>query len=179
MCPHRALAEAAGAMKVIPLAVAGAFHTPLMPPAIDRLAAVLEHGNSQATDPGAVERDAQPRHTEDIRNLLVRQVVNPCSGKTRAPPAGRLRRRKCYESAGRVQPASSNASNAFPCDNIAACEEIRSDTGRRGIAGRKPQIMANQPNRRIQVDLSVKSRWNWRLARHRQGHRPRPGSRRR
>ncbi|HMO84609.1 MAG TPA: acyltransferase domain-containing protein, partial [Lacipirellulaceae bacterium] len=36
-----ALAEAAGAMKVIPLAVAGAFHTPLMQPAVERLAAAL------------------------------------------------------------------------------------------------------------------------------------------
>ena len=42
-----ALAEAAGAMKVIPLAVAGAFHTPLMQPAVERLAAAL----AQRRDP--------------------------------------------------------------------------------------------------------------------------------
>ena len=35
------LAVAAGAMKVIPLAVAGAFHTPLMQPAVERLRAAL------------------------------------------------------------------------------------------------------------------------------------------
>src|SRR5687768_8280325 len=35
------LATAAGAMKTIPLSVAGAFHTPIMQPAEDRLAAAL------------------------------------------------------------------------------------------------------------------------------------------
>ena len=35
------LAEAIGAMKAIPLAVAGAFHTPIMQPAVERLAAAL------------------------------------------------------------------------------------------------------------------------------------------
>ena len=32
------LAPAAGAMKAVPLAVAGAFHTPIMDPAVERLA---------------------------------------------------------------------------------------------------------------------------------------------
>ena len=36
------LATAAGAMKTIPLAVAGAFHTPIMQPAVEKLSAVLK-----------------------------------------------------------------------------------------------------------------------------------------
>ncbi len=35
------LAAAAGAMKAVPLAVAGAFHTPIMRPAVERLTAAL------------------------------------------------------------------------------------------------------------------------------------------
>lgn len=68
----------AGAMKAIPLKVAGAFHTELMRPAVDRLAAAL------ATVPLRTPRipvvsnvDAQPHSDpEEIRRLLVSQVVS-------------------------------------------------------------------------------------------------------
>src|SRR5262249_55149398 len=36
------MAESLGAMKAVPLAVAGAFHTPLMAPAVERLTAALK-----------------------------------------------------------------------------------------------------------------------------------------
>lgn len=72
-------AERAGAMKAIPLAVAGAFHTELMQPAVDQLAAALE-GVSLKTPriPVVSNVDALPHEDpEEIRQLLVRQVVSP------------------------------------------------------------------------------------------------------
>lgn len=72
-------AEAAGAMKVIPLAVAGAFHTPLMQPAVERLAAVLAEVELRTPRVPVVSNvDATP-HTDPatFRELLVKQVVSP------------------------------------------------------------------------------------------------------
>ncbi len=73
------LAEAAGAMKVIPLAVAGAFHTPIMQPAVERLKAALTEVNIQSPRIPVVSNvDARTHENPDeIRNLLVQQVVNP------------------------------------------------------------------------------------------------------
>lgn len=74
-----ALADAAGAMKVIPLAVAGAFHTSLMGAAVDRLAAVLSEVELKSpTIPVVSNVDAKP-HTDptEIKDLLAKQVVSP------------------------------------------------------------------------------------------------------
>lgn len=74
-----AAAEAAGAMRVIPLAVAGAFHTSLMAPASDRLRAKLAATPLSAPRIPVVSNvDAQP-HTDpaEIRELLVKQLVSP------------------------------------------------------------------------------------------------------
>lgn len=72
-------AEAAGAMKTIPLAVAGAFHTSIMQPALDRLAAALKDVPlKQPRIPVVSNVDAQPHDDpEEIRRLLVQQVVSP------------------------------------------------------------------------------------------------------
>ncbi len=73
------LAEDARAMKVIPLAVAGAFHTPLMQSAVERLSAALTEVSLQEPRVPVISNvDAQP-HTDptEIRDLLVRQVVSP------------------------------------------------------------------------------------------------------
>lgn len=73
------LAEAAGAMKTIRLAVAGAFHTLLMKPADERLAAALAGVTIRPPRiPVWSNVDAQP-HTdpEEIRGLLIRQVLQP------------------------------------------------------------------------------------------------------
>jgi [acyl-carrier-protein] S-malonyltransferase len=73
------MATKAGAMKAIPLAVAGAFHTSLMQPAVERLAAALA---GVAMQPpripviGNVDATAH-RDPEAIRELLVKQVVSP------------------------------------------------------------------------------------------------------
>ena len=70
-------AEAAGAMKVIPLSVAGAFHTSLMQPAVDALRAALEEIPIQDTRiPVYSNVDAKPHQSaSEIRDLLSRQVV--------------------------------------------------------------------------------------------------------
>lgn len=74
-----AAAPAAGAMKAIPLAVAGAFHTAIMDPAVTRLADAL--ANVSLREPRmAVFSNvdaAAHRDPEEIRQLLVRQVVSP------------------------------------------------------------------------------------------------------
>ena len=73
------LAPQRGAMKAIPLAVAGAFHTSIMQPAVERLRAAI--GSAKLSAPripvisnvdGAAHRDP-----EEIRALLIRQVVSP------------------------------------------------------------------------------------------------------
>ena len=73
------LALAAGAMKTIPLAVAGAFHTSLMEPAVGQLAGVLESTNFQATTvPVYSNVDAAPHNTPaEFRELLTKQVCHP------------------------------------------------------------------------------------------------------
>lgn len=73
------LAEAAGAMKVIPLAVAGAFHTPLMQSAVARLAGALaEVDIKKPRIPVVSNVDARPHDDPtEIRALLQKQVVAP------------------------------------------------------------------------------------------------------
>ena len=73
------LAMKAGAMKTIPLAVAGAFHTPLMQPAAPRLQAALERVTlNPPRIPVVMNVDATAHDDpEQIRELLVRQVVSP------------------------------------------------------------------------------------------------------
>ena len=73
------LAPDRGAMKAIRLAVAGAFHTTLMKPADEQLAAALaEVPMRKPRLPVWSNVDAKP-HTEpeEIRQLLVRQVLSP------------------------------------------------------------------------------------------------------
>ena len=72
-------ANAAGAMKVIQLAVAGAFHTPLMQPAVERLTAALADVEIKPPRIPVVSNvDARPHDDpNEIRTLLQRQVVEP------------------------------------------------------------------------------------------------------
>ena len=73
------LATAAGAMKVIPLAVAGAFHTQLMQPAVERLRTVLANVPlAKPRIPVISNVDARTHDDpEEIRQLLIRQVCSP------------------------------------------------------------------------------------------------------
>ena len=67
----------AGAMKVIPLAVAGAFHSPLMKPADERLAAVLASAKIEAPRLPVYANVDTSIHTtpDEIRSRLVNQVT--------------------------------------------------------------------------------------------------------
>jgi len=73
------LATRMGAMKAVPLAVAGAFHTPIMRPADERLAAALEKVRLRKPRIPVISNvDARPHDDpEEIRQLLIRQVIEP------------------------------------------------------------------------------------------------------
>ena len=120
------LAEAAGAMKVIPLAVAGAFHTSLMQPAVERLAAALANVEIR-----------QAANSRDFRTSTPRPHDDPDEIRATARPAGRqpvlwedsmrclLGRHgveKFYEiGPGRVLAGLlKRIDRKFPCENVAA-----------------------------------------------------------
>lgn len=67
------------AMKAVPLAVAGAFHTQIMRPADQRLAEALASVPMQEPKIPVISNvDARPHHDpEEIRRLLIRQVLHP------------------------------------------------------------------------------------------------------
>ena len=73
------LAADFGAMKAVPLAVAGAFHTSIMQSAVDRLTAALSAAALRSPRiPVICNVDAQSHDDpEVIRDLLIRQVVAP------------------------------------------------------------------------------------------------------
>lgn len=73
------LAVQAGAMKAIPLPVAGAFHTSIMQPAVEKLISALEGVQISAPRIPIISNvDAAPHQDpEEIRQLLVEQVVSP------------------------------------------------------------------------------------------------------
>ncbi len=72
-------AEEAGAMKAIRLAVAGAFHSPLMQSAVEQLSEVLQQVEMRSPRvPVYSNVDAQTHSDPDeIRDLLIRQVCSP------------------------------------------------------------------------------------------------------
>jgi [acyl-carrier-protein] S-malonyltransferase len=119
------LAEGAGAMKVIPLAVAGAFHTPIMQPAVERLTAALTKVElKKPRVPVLSNVDAQAHDDpEEIRQLLVRQVVSPVLWEdTMRRVLADYGVEKCYEiGPGRVLAGLlKRIERRFPCDNVPA-----------------------------------------------------------
>ena len=73
------MARLFGAMKTVPLAVAGAFHTQIMQPAYRRCAEVLtDVPMHRPKIPVISNVDAQPHDDpEEIRQLLIRQILHP------------------------------------------------------------------------------------------------------
>jgi [acyl-carrier-protein] S-malonyltransferase len=71
-------AEAAGA-RVVPLAVAGAFHTKVMEPADERLRQALAPVDLKTPEIPVISNVDAQAHTEadDLKQILVRQVVSP------------------------------------------------------------------------------------------------------
>ena len=83
-CRVAALAEAKGAMKVVPLTVAGAFHTPLMGSASDMLAQALDAVHFQ-TPRIPVYSNVDARFHSDpaeIRQILLKQLTSPVLWET-------------------------------------------------------------------------------------------------
>ncbi len=74
-----AMAADAGAMRAVRLAVAGAFHTSIMQPAVERLTTVLANVPMQKPRLPVISNvDAEPHDDpEEIRRLLIRQLVSP------------------------------------------------------------------------------------------------------
>ena len=72
------VAEANGG-RAIPLAVAGAFHTPIMKPADEQLAEVLRDTEIRTPEIPVVSNVDAEVHTdpEEIRNILIQQVLQP------------------------------------------------------------------------------------------------------
>lgn len=72
-------APGAGAMKAIPLPVAGAFHTSLMDSAVDKLAAALADAPLKSPRIPVISNVDAQAHSDpgEIRGLLVKQVVSP------------------------------------------------------------------------------------------------------
>jgi [acyl-carrier-protein] S-malonyltransferase len=73
------MARAAGAMKAVPLAVAGAFHTEIMRPADRQCAeALVDVPMQKPRIPVISNVDALPHDDpEEIRKILVRQILQP------------------------------------------------------------------------------------------------------
>lgn len=73
------LAPSMGAMKAVPLAVAGAFHTRIMRPADERLAeALADVPMRKPKIPVVSNVDARPHDDpEEIRQLLIQQILSP------------------------------------------------------------------------------------------------------
>jgi [acyl-carrier-protein] S-malonyltransferase len=73
------MAQEVGAMKAVPLAVAGAFHTQIMRPADERLAEALDGVVLQKPNIPVISNvDAKPHDDPDeIRSLLIQQVLQP------------------------------------------------------------------------------------------------------
>ena len=73
------MAQSFGAMKAVPLAVAGAFHTEIMRPADQRCAAALADVPMQKPRIPVISNvDALPHDDpEVIRQILVRQILQP------------------------------------------------------------------------------------------------------
>jgi [acyl-carrier-protein] S-malonyltransferase len=77
-------APAAGAMKAIPLAVAGAFHTSIMDPAVEPLTKILATVTLHPPRIPVYSNVDAATHSdpEEIRRLLVQQVVSPVLWET-------------------------------------------------------------------------------------------------
>lgn len=117
-------ATQAGAMKVIPLAVAGAFHTPLMQPAYDRLSAALAEAEIRTPRIPVISNvDARPHpDPAEIRELLVRQLVNPVLWEeSMRRLIGEHGVERCFEvGPGRVLTGLlKRIDRKFPCENVA------------------------------------------------------------
>jgi [acyl-carrier-protein] S-malonyltransferase len=119
------LAEKAGAMRVIPLTVAGAFHTHLMQPAVDILANALTNVEIRPPRIPVISNvDARP-HTDpdEIRSLLVQQLISPVQWENSMRwLIESMQIGQCYEiGPGRVlRGLLKRIARKLPCENVPA-----------------------------------------------------------
>jgi [acyl-carrier-protein] S-malonyltransferase len=119
------LASRAGAIRVIPLAVAGAFHTSLMEPAVERLRAVLAAVQFRSPRIPVVSNVDARSHSDptEIRALLVKQVVSPVRWEesVRFLIAGLGVEQFCEVGPGRVlRGLLKRIDRLIPCESISA-----------------------------------------------------------
>ncbi len=124
-CEHAAqLAPKRGAMKALPLAVAGAFHTPRMQSAVGELTDALKGVSMKAPRIPVVSNVDAQVHTEpsDIRELLIQQVVSPVMWEDSMDHLIQSGVEHFYEiGPGRVlRGLLKRINRKLPCDNVAA-----------------------------------------------------------
>lgn len=73
------LATKAGAIKLFPLAVAGAFHTPIMEPAVEKMRALIEGMKFSVPKVPYISGVDAEYHgdPEEIKRILIRQISSP------------------------------------------------------------------------------------------------------
>ncbi len=78
-CDRAVTAAAAAGIKATPLPVAGAFHSPLMQPAADRMVAELERAVFSAPTTPVFSNVTAELHTDpaSMKKLLIEQIVSP------------------------------------------------------------------------------------------------------
>jgi [acyl-carrier-protein] S-malonyltransferase len=78
-CARFAEAAAAAGLRAVPLAVAGAFHSPIMQPAADRMRAELDRVSFNAPNATVFSNVTAQPHADvpSIKRLLVDQIVKP------------------------------------------------------------------------------------------------------
>lgn len=118
------LAGSYGAMKALPLPVAGAFHTELMRSAVDKLAeALAEVPMGTPRIPVISNVDAQPHQDpETMRQLLIQQVVSPVRWEASMRYLLDQGEQHFYEiGPGRVlRGLLRRIDRKMPCDNVSA-----------------------------------------------------------
>ncbi|MEC8557162.1 MAG: ACP S-malonyltransferase [Planctomycetota bacterium] len=115
------LAIEAGAMKIVRLQVAGAFHTSIMQPAVEKLeAALAEITFSDLRVPVYSNVDAKPHSAgEDFKSLLPKQVVSPVLWEASLQAVLETGIEECIEvGTGKVLAGTlKRVQRKFPCSN--------------------------------------------------------------
>lgn len=118
------LADSFGAMKAVPLAVAGAFHTELMRPAVPRLTEALDDVSLRTPRiPMVSNVDAKPHDDPgELRELLIQQVVSPVRWEDSMRYLLEQGAQHFYEiGPGRVlRGLLKRINRKVPCDNVSA-----------------------------------------------------------
>jgi len=132
-CERLAAAAGAAGFKAVPLVVAGAFHSPLMKPAADKMAAELEKVQFKSPRVPVYSNVTADLHTDpvSIKKLLVDQIVKPVRWEqTMQKIAGVADARFVELAPGRVLTGLLKKINRrLPVETLSTAENIRSANG--------------------------------------------------